>query len=239
MNCEQAREEMPGLVLGALDSDQRGLVLEHLRGCEACARELRSLLPLRDALNHPDPSPRLPNGFTERLVGRIGPAGHRPRRRASEVLVHASRALAAAAVLLIALLGVGLHRTSSELARQVAYDARMSALMSRSDVVPVDMRGYRRGARGRLYVSPDRREGVLMLGGLPGLPDGKTYQLWLVSREGAKSVGTFTPLPGGSARLYLRPPHGLDAYERIDITIEPDGGSPRPTGKWVLAGRLT
>jgi anti-sigma-K factor RskA len=127
---------------------------------------------------------------------------------------------------------------NGDLLRQRQDDARIAALLSRPDVLAVAMRGYSRGARGRLYVSRRGEEGVLMLGHLPALPAGTVYQLWLMGRAGARSVATVTPVAGGALRLYLHPPHGLGSYAAIALTIEPAGGSQAPRGQRVLAGRL-
>jgi anti-sigma-K factor RskA len=236
MTCDRVREELPALVLGALPAAEAEPVLAHVRGCTECARELRALLPLRDALNSAVPAAELPAGFTARLREKTGPA--RSARRGRAVVARLGWALAAAAVLLLALLGTRLGQVNGELLRQRQDDARIAALLSRPDVVAVAMRGYSRGACGRLYVSRRWEEGVLMLGHLPALPAGTVYQLWLMGRAGARSVATVTPVAGGALRLYLHPPHGLGSYAAIALTIEPAGGSQGPRGQRVLAGRL-
>lgn len=238
MNCEQVRDEIPAIALGVLDAEEARLVLDHLRGCEGCTRELRSALLLRDTLNFRSPASRLPNGFTERLIARTRPTSIRGRTRASDRFGYVSWPLVAAAVLLIALLGLNLHSVSGELAWQRSSNAQISALMSRSNVMPVAMQGYSMGARGRLYVSHDWNSGVLMLGNLPSLPDGNVYQLWLVGDGATRSIATFTPSEENSMHFYLNPPYGLKSYKAIEITIEPKEGSPHPTGKRVLASWL-
>lgn len=237
MNCEGAREELPALALGALPAAEAEAVLGHLGGCAECAEALRALLPVRDALNSAVPAAELPEGFTERLMERTRPA-QRPARRRSPIVGRVGWGLVVAAALLLVLLGAHLRQVNDDLLRQRQDDARIVALLSRSDVVPVAMRGYSLGARGRLYVSRGWDEGVLMLGNLPALSPGTVYQLWLVGRAGDRSVATVTPEAGGAMRIYLHPPHGLGSYTAIDLTIEPAGGSRSPLGQQVLAGRL-
>ena len=238
MTCDRAREELPALVLGALPDAEVDLVLAHVRGCAGCAQALRDALPLRDALNSAVPAAELPAGFTARLMAKTGPGRPRSARRGRAVVARLGWALAAAAALLLALLGTHLAQVNGELLRQRQDEARIAALLSRPDVVAVAMQGYGLGAGGRLYVSRRWEEGVLMLGHLPTLPAGRVYQLWLVGRAGARSVTTVTPVAGGALRLYLHPPHGLGSYAAIVLTIEPAGGSRAPQGQQVLAGRL-
>jgi anti-sigma factor RsiW len=238
MTCDRAREELPALVLGALPAAEAEPVLAHVRGCAECAQALQALLPLRDALNSAVPATELPAGFTARLMEKTGPVRPGSARRGRPVVARLGWALAAAAALLLALLGANLGQVNGELLRQRQDAARIAALLSRPDVVAVAMRGYSRGARGRLYVSRRWDEGVLMLGHLPALPAGTVYQLWLVGRAGVQSVATEPAVAGGALRLYLHPPHGLGSYAVIALTIEPAGGSRAPRGQRVLAGRL-
>jgi anti-sigma-K factor RskA len=171
-------------------------------------------------------------------MAKTGSGRLRSARRGRAVVARLGWALAAAAALLLALLGAQLGQVNGELLRQRQDDARIAALLSRPDVVAVAMQGYSLGARGRLYVARRWQEGVLMLGHLPTLPAGRVYQLWLVGRAGARSVATVTPVAGGALRLYLHPPHGLGSYRAIALTIEPAGGSHAPQGQQVLAARL-
>src|SRR2546428_449148 len=77
----------------------------------------------------------LPAGFTTRL--REKPERGRPRSagRRRWVVAQLGWALAAAAALLLALLGTHLGQVNGELLRQRQDDARIAALLSRPDVV--------------------------------------------------------------------------------------------------------
>lgn len=89
------------------------------------------------------------------------------------------------------------------------------------------------GAGGALFTSGD--EGVLVLHGLQPLPDGQTYQLWL--------LGDAAPVPAGLVEItdvapdwaVLELPAGAAEYAGIAISIEPGTGSEAPTGPIVLA----
>ena len=117
MNCDRAREELPALVLGALPAAEAEPVLAHVRGCARCARELGALLPLRDALNSAVPAAELPAGFTARLMAKAGPVRPRSARQGRPVVARLGWALAAAAALLLVLLGAQLAQVNGELLR--------------------------------------------------------------------------------------------------------------------------
>ena len=70
---------------------------------------------------------------------------------------------------------------------------------------------------------------------MPGLPSGKTYQLWLVTASAKISAGTFEPRNGDAV---VRATYALhaDSLKAIAVTEEPAGGVPQPTGRMVIAG---
>jgi hypothetical protein len=68
-------------------------------------------------------------------------------------------------------------------------------------------------ARGAAIVAADR---------LPALADGKTYQVWTLATGDATSRGTFKSSTVVTANR-------LGSADRVAVTVEPDGGSVRPT----------
>ncbi len=247
MKCEQVRDEIPLYVLGALDAETAGRVREHVRTCDACREELASYSEIPYALNLAVPDEPLPRGFTTRLLERVEPAS----RVAAPVPIARRRswwlpwAVAAACLALAVALGVNTWRVNAELAQihdelyaQRDYDAQMSALMSRPDIVPVVLQSSRARVRGKVYLAPDRSAAVLMVSNLPRLRKGQVYELWLNAPAHRVAVTTFVPLENGSMRFYLSPPDGLKPYKSIGITVEPAGGSPAPTSPRVVGGEL-
>jgi hypothetical protein len=70
---------------------------------------------------------------------------------------------------------------------------------------------------------------------MPKPPAGKTYQLWLVTKDARISAGTFEPGPTGDVMMqadYALEPSALQA---IAVTEEPAGGMPQPTGRMVIS----
>jgi len=75
---------------------------------------------------------------------------------------------------------------------------------------------------------------VFSASGIPAPPQDGTYQMWLLTRTGAVSGGTFTPDANGRVTLVDSPqipPPMLGAM----VTIEPKGGSGTPSGEPMLA----
>jgi hypothetical protein len=72
--------------------------------------------------------------------------------------------------------------------------------------------------------------------------EGQVYQGWLVGDDGATtSVGVLNLSPDGSVSLEWNSPASenlLSRYVRFQVTLEPSGGSPSPTGQVVLVGGL-
>lgn len=70
---------------------------------------------------------------------------------------------------------------------------------------------------------------------LPPPGDGRTYQLWLMTRTGVVSGGTIAPDADGRVTLATDAP--VDVPGRLTgamVTVEPAGGRPSPTGDKVM-----
>jgi anti-sigma-K factor RskA len=85
-----------------------------------------------------------------------------------------------------------------------------------------------------VVVSPSLGSAVFIADEVAGVPDGRTYQLWLIGADGsATSAGTFTPGSNGRAAVVLS--GSLADTAAVGVTVEPDGGSTQPTSEPVLA----
>jgi anti-sigma factor RsiW len=72
---------------------------------------------------------------------------------------------------------------------------------------------------------------------LPAVPAGRTYQLWLITRDQHKvSAGTFAVRPGGDAVVRATYALARDSLFAVAVTEEPAGGSPQPTTTPLLVG---
>jgi anti-sigma-K factor RskA len=84
--------------------------------------------------------------------------------------------------------------------------------------------------------------GALLLeaSNLKPLPEGKTYELWVIPANGSAPIpaGRFWPDAAGSASLVLpKIPEGVLA-KAFGVTIEKNEGSATPTAPIVLSGAV-
>lgn len=91
------------------------------------------------------------------------------------------------------------------------------------------------GGTATFVYSRDERTGVLVMNNAAPPPSGMVYQMWLMTDEGPKSAGMMaTMLP--STTVMVR---DLGDSTALAFTMEPDGGSPQPTGEMVARLTLT
>jgi hypothetical protein len=88
-------------------------------------------------------------------------------------------------------------------------------------------------ARITVVASADVKAAVAVVSGLPQPPAGRTYQFWTIRNGRPRGAGTF--LPDDRARAEVRLAGRYRAEDVIAITVEPDGGSRRPTTEPLFA----
>ena len=86
-----------------------------------------------------------------------------------------------------------------------------------------------------LLWNSDSNQAALYTQGLPMLPTGETYQLWLIDGETPVSAGIFAADDTADA-LTFQPRAPLDQYQQFAISIEPQGGSNAPTTTPIASG---
>jgi anti-sigma-K factor RskA len=93
-------------------------------------------------------------------------------------------------------------------------------------------------ASGILVISANGKHGTLVVNELPDLDSEHEYQLWLIKNGQRTSGGVFSVGEDGYGSLWVGSKTPLADYSGFGITIEPEGGSPGPTGDKVLGGEL-
>lgn len=233
---EREHEEMRSLiapyVLGAVPAEEMKRVRSHLLSCDECLSEADQLSPVGDSLAASVEPSEVPAGFAARVMSRV-----REERSGTEAVpLPATRRawlpnLAVAAMLLVtAVMGVTLYRTSQDL------DVRTEAV--RGFLSSDGMRLDGTGARGAMIPTD---EGALFVAeGLERLPGDRVYQLWLMKGDcqpGAtgscdiQGIDTFTTDDGVTI---VAIDESLEGYSRAAVTVEPEGGSPQPTSDPAL-----
>ncbi|MFD8380172.1 anti-sigma factor domain-containing protein [Streptomyces sp. NPDC059679] len=184
-------------------------------------------------------------------AGRSGPGGRRARGggylRRPVFGLRLAGAVAALSLIAAAVLGVELVRTRDRLDQERGATRAVEQVLSAPDARGVSGRD----AQGRgINAVTSRRLGaaVVTVSGLSAPPGGRTYQLWMIDAppegsQGESSGGS----PGGaaaprSAGLLKGSGEGTPLVtggfgartERLAVTLEPDGGSTRPTTNPVV-----
>jgi hypothetical protein len=109
------------------------------------------------------------------------------------------------------------------------------ALLSAPDVQTLKLtgKGSASEASGRAFLS--RSQGLLFSAAkLPPLPEGSTYQLWMLTRGAPVSAGQVRPAPDGSVTAAFDPLTDAPDVTGFAVTVEPEDGSPKPTGDFLL-----
>ena len=90
-------------------------------------------------------------------------------------------------------------------------------------------------AGGRVYVDEDLRNIVVVVQHLRPLGPDQTYQLWIMTPTGLQPSELFAVNQKGWGMTWVEVPPGLANFSGIGVSVEPAGGSQKPT-EVVLAG---
>jgi hypothetical protein len=136
-------------------------------------------------------------------------------------------AIAAAAASVAAAVALGITQLS---ARHQLDSARSSAAAIARVVTAPDARvaTSRTSAGGSVTVvtSAALHESVVSETGMPPLSSGRVYQVWVMSPSGARSAGLISASQARASSLLAS---AVKPGDRIGITVEPAGGTRRPT----------
>jgi anti-sigma-K factor RskA len=201
-----AHAEAAAYVLDGLEPGDARAFERHLAGCAACGEELESLrgtaaaLAFAVELRPPPASLRrrlLELALTDRMV--VVPF----RRRWTTPLLSAAAVAAACTAVVFGLRAWG------------------------NDQTPAGLHAYPvRGGDGTLLVT-HTGEAVLVMRNLAHVPDGKTYEVWILRSGRAARAGLFKGSLVTLTRLVTR-------GAAVAVSLEPAGGSDVPTGRLLL-----
>jgi anti-sigma-K factor RskA len=219
MNCAEVNELLPAYVLGALEQDEVEALEAHLVSGNEHDDDLVELRATVFAMD------RFADERSVDVVSTSAPA--RDERKVSQrrwglsttwlALPQAWR-VALAAVVLLALFGGGWlgGRLTGE---QAAQEVTLNVQGSGGQILSLN------GETSEDHVT-------VMMAGLQRLPSDQVYQLWAVRGEEWVRIGTCnTNAEGGWKGDF---PFQVQSGERIALTVEPAGGSERPTSEPLL-----
>lgn len=226
---------LPGYALGCLDENELLRVARHLPNCPDCRAELASYRAVMDHLVLASPLQVPAAGVKEKLLRRVreNTPGKRSQRMGLFAGMRLPQPLALAALLLIAVLAV----SNLLLWGQVN---RLQARLPAGNIRIVNLAGTENApqARGYLMIFEQETYGTLVVENVPALEAGYQYQLWLVRDGKRTSGGLFSAGESGYSVLQISSDLPLESFPSFGVTVEPEGGSPGPTGQKILGGDL-
>lgn len=93
------------------------------------------------------------------------------------------------------------------------------------------------GGTATVSISSTKNAVVVRMNGVPAPPSGKVYQMWLIPKDGSDPVSQ--GLMDAEALSHPAVVSGISSAAAIGITVEPVGGSKRPTLPTVAAAPLS
>ncbi len=248
LTCDETREALPLLALGAVDGEEAGELRAHLESCAECRRELRELEAVASAIALTVPGTRAPESLRarvltrvhaehgERAAGTLAAAGVSarvgwPRWWSRRRLWWATGAVAAVVVVgWAAFLQVEVLRLDSRNAwlereaarsREVAPVLRM--LAEGRDVVslPMEKAPSLESAAAVVLWDPEYSRCSLVIDGLPPPPRGQHYHLWLWGPSGDRFDGGALQPQGGTAVVSVDLERWKRSDYRVVVALEP------------------
>jgi len=240
MDHERFEELKEAYVLGALPKEDRREFEEYFAAHPERQAEIEELSAVAGLLalspQEQEPSPEL----RRRIMGAVRAEAVHPRdgRRSwltglREAVEIRDLALAAAAMLVI-----GLFSWSMLLQGEVRdLQGRVQSLQSQPQdpqMITLGGTGTKQGARVEL-VTLEGDRAILMAENMPPVPEGKTYQIWVIRGDTPQPSGLFEPKGDSIVAVVEKPVEGADA---VAVTVEPEGGSKEPTTDPMLVGEV-
>ncbi|MBV9223140.1 MAG: anti-sigma factor [Acidobacteriaceae bacterium] len=230
-------------VLGALERDQAFEIEQHLRdNCPYCQPKVQEAQALMAAFATVTDRVEPPKQLRDRVLSSIIPPAPKPNKNWLAGLLALGAACAAMIVFCILLANqVGTLR--SQLGAAVRERDELQAalkVLSRSETRTVQF-GRANQPQGRVFVN--RTGGLVFVASrLPQLPNNRTFELWLVPPTGAaaaRPAGLFQADANSDAvrvsSVQVDPANTV----AVAVSVEPAGGSPRPTTTPIIVVPLS
>jgi anti-sigma-K factor RskA len=118
--------------------------------------------------------------------------------------------------------------------RQFLLAAAAAGILAEPDAITAKS-NVAGGGQITVVSSKEKDAAVIILEGVPAPPADKTHQLWLINDAGARSAGTVKVAKSPKDVVVQA---GVAAATTVGLTIEPDGGSEKPTTKPIAGVKL-
>jgi Anti-sigma-K factor rskA len=212
----------------------------HLSRCQSCAAEVRGFREVATAMAFAA-STEAPPGMRTQVLA----AAARTRQLPPEVRTHArpkrarvqlpwlpwlSGAVAMASIAAAVFFGLAQSHTRQELNQARAQNQALALVAAPQ--VQVLSHAVINGGTATVVLAASRHELAVITSGLPALPAGKVYQLWLIGKT-IVSAGLLPAATSGQTKPVLAT--GVAKGDALGLTVEPAPGTTQPTTKVLLA----
>ena len=239
---EDYKEMIPARALSALDAAEARALNDHLSECDECRMELQEWEATAAAIavsSKPmEPSPEVRERLLNEIRKELTVPQVIPFRSATRNIWKASFSAVAAAIIgTVLIVGlVTLWRENRAMKEELARAQEFLQLVNTPGSRVTELKGTDVGAGATAKLVYDNNgRAMLMADKLPGVPEGKAYQLWFIVGNNPPMPGkTFVPDNAGQGVLKDQMPHAALSSAVFAITMEPAGGVPAPTGAIYL-----
>lgn len=240
MKHDQIHELLPAYALGCLEEEEAVRVSEHLATCAKCNGQFSEYRRTVDAMAYGSPGIRPPDSLKQKLMRRIQstadipsviqPVSNRWKWKPLWQRFSPAWAFASLAVIIsLSVINLMQWHNTQKLQDEVAVE-----------LLVLEMKGTYRAPKGdgTFVISQDRKKGVLVASDLPIPDESQQYQLWMKKNGQQVSGGVFSVTPTGYAIVEIHSKESLSNFRSFEITLEPAGGSPTPTGHLFMVSHL-
>jgi len=221
--------------MDAVAEPDRARFERHLASCESCRQEIRGLREATAALAAAaavQPAvTQAPAGWAaarDRGRRRLGLRDRGRRGWRSRLAVALAGALAAVAVAA----GVVTYGMQGRLDQAQVHDHAVAAVLSAPDATMLSA-PVTTGGTATVVMSHRERTLVFTAADLRLLPATQSYELWLIGPAGSRPAG-MVPRSSRDGMAGPMVVSGLKAGDSVGLTVEPAGGSSRPTSPSVV-----
>jgi len=260
-------ELIDAYALGAVTAEEAKVVEAHVDACVACWNLLREAEAAAALIALSAPLKQPPNWLGQRIISEASRTAKRKKGDDAGLFGHLHLSwpaatgivgTAAAAVLVFAftlqlqvddlegdnnqLEGQAAVAQSEVVATQASFASIVDVVtaaddeeqpMTASEPTPRDGSG----PRGEYHWSRAQGMGVIFCRDLPVLADNEVFQAWYQTPSKAVPAGTFESHSGECFHI-MQPVIAIVGATGVGITREQEGGSPKPTGRWLLFATL-
>ena len=242
MSKERFEDLRDAYVLGALPEEERQSFEDYLAAHPERQAEIDDLVAVAGLLafspHEQEPTPELRSRVMEVVEAEAEPRRVRRRSvfaRIGDYLGVRSLALGAATLLVIGLLSwnVLLQGQVQDLRGQIE-EAQGQRQVQQSQTIELEGSWADQGANAEV-ASIRKNRVILVAKNMPSVPEDQTCQIWVISGDVPKPSGLFQPDGNMTAAPVT---NSITKADVIAVTVEPAGGSNKPTSDPVLSAEL-